>query len=163
MVPSIFFYVARDLITRVFYAHQDSTTPYHVAMLAIVVKAILDWSLVGPLGVGGISLATTLITIFNLSLLAFFLKKKIGNLGFTKLTRPLAVMLTASTACGATAYLLQHYLAAHMPSTSFIYLASSLAISCLSGLLAYGVICLVLKLEEPLALIKRSPLSRFMP
>ncbi len=44
LVPSIIFYVGRDLITRVFYAHQDSTTPYRVAMVAIVLKGLLDWA-----------------------------------------------------------------------------------------------------------------------
>lgn len=155
MVPMIFFYVARDLTTRVFYAYHDSTTPYHVAMMALVVKAILDWVLVGPLGVGGISLATTLITIFNLSLLTFFLKKKIGYLGFTQLTKPLAIMFLGSGACGTLAYFLQHWLASNYPSANFIWLFASLAVSCLTGLLAYAAICLAFRLEEPLMLLKR--------
>ncbi len=160
LVPSIFFYVARDLITRVFYAHHDSTTPYRVAMIAIFVKAVLDWVLVGQLGIGGISLATTLITVFNLSLLAFFLKRKIGSLGFTSVARPLAVMLTASAACGAAAYCLKHWLAVQFPSTSLAWLLSSLAISCLTGLAIYLAICLAMKLEEPLFLLKRLPLGK---
>jgi putative peptidoglycan lipid II flippase len=161
MVPSIFFYVARDLITRVFYAHHDSTTPYHVALMAIVVKGVLDWALVGPLGVGGISLATTFITIFNLSLLAFFLKRKIGHLGFTKLVKPLSIMLIASTACGGTAYGLKSIFALHFDQSNFMLSFASLAVSCSIGLVIYGAICTALRLEEPLMLLKRlgSPAS----
>lgn len=160
LVPSIFFYVARDLITRVFYAHHDSTTPYRVALIAIFVKAVLDWLLVGQLGIGGISLATTLITVFNLCLLTYFLKKKIGPLGFTSVARPLSVMLGASAACGATAYFLQHWLASQLPSASLPWLLSALAISCIAGLSIYLTVCVALKLEEPFFLLKRLPLAK---
>ncbi len=58
-----------------------------MAVLAIVVKAFLDWLLgvVFPLGIGGIALSTTIMTVFNLShFYPFLLRKKIGNLGATK-------------------------------------------------------------------------------
>ena len=105
-VPSIFFYVARDLVIRVFFAYQDSKTPYKIAILAIFVKFFLDWLLVVaiPLGIGGIALSTTIMTGFNLSLLSFLLRKKIGNLGATKLLQPVAIMLTASLVCGVSAF-----------------------------------------------------------
>jgi len=155
MVPSIFFYVARDLITRVFYAHQDSTTPYHVALTAIFVKAILDWSLVGPLGVGGISLATTLITIFNLSLLAYFLRRKIGALGLGRLVKPVSVMLLASAACGALAFTSSGWLASHLELGPFWKLLVSVSVSSALGLGTYALICTALRLEEVQMLVRR--------
>jgi len=155
LVPSIFFYVARDLITRVFYAHHDSRTPFHVAILAIIVKWILDWALVGPLGVAGISLATTAVTIFNLGLLSLLLRSKIGSLGYSRLTRPLAVMLTGSAAAGCTAYFSQHWLSSVLPTGPFLILITSVTMASLLGLSAYAAICLIFRLEEPLMLIKR--------
>ncbi len=155
LVPSIFFYVARDLLTRVFYAHHDSKTPYHVALLAIVVHLILDWILVGPMGIAGIALATTLVTVFNLSMLFFFLRRKIGNLGFTQLIAPLAVMLTGSAACGALAYASQPWLSAQILPGHFLGHLSSVAISCTLGLFLYAGTCLAFRLEEPLMLMKR--------
>lgn len=155
LIPSIFFYVARDLSTRVFYAHHDSKTPYYVALMAILVKALLDWILVGPLGVGGISLATSLITVFNLCLLTFFLRKKIGFLGFTKLVRPLAIMFLASGICGATAFWLERWFSTLIAAANFAGLLLSLGMSCASGLVAYAAICLLFKLDEPMMLVKR--------
>ena len=67
--------MARDLITRVYFAFQDSKTPFYVAMVAIFIKALLDWVfvIIIPLGVAGISLATSLITVFNLAFISIFL------------------------------------------------------------------------------------------
>src|SRR5262249_25505031 len=106
LVPMIFFYVGRDLITRVFYAHRDSATPYYVGMVALLLKAYLDWVLIKPLCIGGISLSTTLITVFNFSALGFLLSRKIGMLGLTKLIKPTAIMIFASACAGATTFYL---------------------------------------------------------
>ncbi len=79
LAPGIFFYLARDLITRVFYAHQDSKTPFLIALAAIVLQTVLDWLFVFQLktGIAGIALATTLVTVFNLFALTFFARKKL--------------------------------------------------------------------------------------
>lgn len=108
LIPMIFFYVARDLLTRVFYAFQDSKTPFAIAVMAILVKLFLDWLFVSvlKLGINGIALATTLITIFNLSWLFYFLRRKTGHLGTKAMVKPLVIMLTGSTFCGIACSLL---------------------------------------------------------
>ena len=108
LTPSIIIYIARDLITRVFYGFQDSKTPFLVALVAICVKAVLDWYFVMilKLGVGGISLATSLITVMNFTLLAILLRRKIGLLGFSKILKPFALMLGAAVAGGVVTYCL---------------------------------------------------------
>lgn len=76
-------YFARDSLTRVFYAFQDARTPLIVGCVAIGTKGALDWLLVVHygLGVGGITLATTLVTILNMSLLALLSRRHIQDLG----------------------------------------------------------------------------------
>ena len=64
MVP----YFARDSITRVFYAFQDSKTPLMVGLFAIFTKAVLNWLLVPKFGVGGITFSITLVTFINMLL-----------------------------------------------------------------------------------------------
>lgn len=173
LVPSIFFYVARDLITRVFYAHRDSKTPYHVGMFAIFVKALITWLLVSQLhlGLGGIALSTSLITVFNLTLLSILLRKKVGNLGAGKLVKPVTIMLLASALCGGISYYLYAMfypivlglvapmvLAAKIKTMLVIF--ASLAISCGTGLLAYLVVCYLGKLDEVKQIARRLRLAR---
>ena len=156
LAPGIFFYLARDLITRVSYAHQDSKTPFLIALAAIVLQTILDWLLVSyfKTGIAGIAIATTLVTIFNLLSLTFFARKKIGRLGTTKLIYPTAIMLTASTICGAIAWFVSNQATTIIPQ-SFIGQLISLCLSCGLGMLAYLLICFAFKLEEPSSVADR--------
>ncbi|MBS1953408.1 MAG: murein biosynthesis integral membrane protein MurJ [Cyanobacteria bacterium SZAS-4] len=160
LAPSIVIYIGRDLITRVFYAYKDSKSPYYVGMAAITLKALLDYYFVMQLhmGVGGISLATTLITVFNFSCLAFLLRRKIGSLGITKLFKPFFIMLIASGLGGiCTSYVYEWIspLILVPRSLHLIGLLCTIAITSGLGLLIYGVVCLLFKLEEPYMLLRR--------
>lgn len=171
LAPSIFFYVARDLITRVFYAMKDAKTPFRVALLAIFVKGLLDWYFVykAKLDLRGISLASTLITILNLSLLSWFLRRKIGLLGFSKLLKPLSIMLFASLICGLSSFYIVDLLSSGLPAQKLAELFSfagqafqgrllllvKIGLASFSGLLLYFFVCVWLKLEEPAMLMKR--------
>lgn len=156
LAPGIFFYLARDLITRVFYAHQDSKTPFLIALAAIVLQTGLDWLFVFQLktGIAGIALATTLVTVFNLSALTFFARKKIGRLGTTKLIYPTAIMIFASTICGALAWFVSNQTINLIPQ-NFVGQLVSLSLSCGLGLIAYLIICVLFKLEEPSSVASR--------
>jgi putative peptidoglycan lipid II flippase len=90
-------YFARDSITRVFYAFQDSKTPLMVGLLAIFIKALLNWVLVIQLnlGVGGITFAITLVTFINMTLLGLLSKKHIQDLGFKEMVIPFIKLAVA--------------------------------------------------------------------
>lgn len=74
-------YVFRDSLTRVYYSFNDSTTPFLTALCSIVLKFFLNWLLVSKLaiggGIGGITLSTSLVTLFNATILGLLIKKKI--------------------------------------------------------------------------------------
>ena len=76
---SILPYVFRDSITRVYYAYNDSKTPFAIAMSSIVLKAFLNWLLILKLqmGIAGITLSTSFVTLFNAVFLGLFISKKI--------------------------------------------------------------------------------------
>ena len=161
LVPMIFFYVARDLLTRVFYAFQDSRTPFAIAVMAILVKIFLDWLFVSVfnLGITGIALATTLITIFNLSWLFYFLRKKTGRLGTVAMLKPLAIMTTGSALCGIVSFVISSLISSQIagnlaalfngvPLINKIILAANIGIASSAGLVIYVGLCYVLKLEE---------------
>lgn len=197
LVPSIFFYLARDLVTRVFYAYHDSRSPFIVASIAIVIKYALDYLLVivvAPLlapvvyqhmsaqlpfeahgqavetakqatafaicGVGGVSLATTLMTVFNLTFLTWLMKKKIGLLGFRQLIGPAAIMLLASALCFITAFGVYRGIEQLLPTRTHLLILLNLAIASSVGMVVYLGVCLVGKLEEPRTVARRMPLIK---
>ena len=76
---SILPYVFRDSITRVYYAFNDSKTPFVVAMSSIILKAFLNWLFILKLdmGIAGITLSTSFVTLFNATVLGALIYKKI--------------------------------------------------------------------------------------
>lgn len=75
---SIIPYVFRDSITRVYYSFNDSATPFIVAFSSIVLKLILNYILITQMhfGIGGITLSTSLVTLFNACVLGILITKK---------------------------------------------------------------------------------------
>jgi peptidoglycan biosynthesis protein MviN/MurJ (putative lipid II flippase) len=136
-------------------------------MLAIGVKALLDWLFVVVLnwGIEGISLATTLITVFNLSLLTFALRRKIGNLGFRQLMPPLTVMFTATVACAAatigvySGLIRALHASVEHPIGTLEHLVV-IGVASIIGLLIYVGICLLFKLDEPTMFARRLPIMK---
>lgn len=76
---SIIPYVFRDSITRVYYSFNDSRTPFLVAFTSIVLKFILNvlFIKIWHMGIGGITLSTSLVTLFNACVLGYLMKNKI--------------------------------------------------------------------------------------
>ena len=76
---SILPYVFRDSVTRVYYAYNDSKTPFLIATSTILLKAFLNWLLILKfnMGIAGITLSTSLITLFNATMLGLFIHKRI--------------------------------------------------------------------------------------
>lgn len=76
---SIIPYVFRDSITRVYYSFNDSKTPFTVAFSSIVLKLLLNLVLISKMnfGIGGITLSTSLVTLFNAVVLGVLISRKI--------------------------------------------------------------------------------------
>lgn len=68
----------RDLITRAFYALEDTKTPVNLGVVTIVLYVLFVVSLMPFLDHGGIALASSLAALANTFLLGYFLKRKVG-------------------------------------------------------------------------------------
>lgn len=148
-------YFARDSITRVFYAFQDSRTPLMVGLLAIGVKAVLNWLLVTQLhlGVGGITAAITLVTFINMTLLGILSKKHIPDLGFAEMVLPFGKLAMAGVlmmaACFGSQWLLQLTpLTQGLPVAPALWEYGRIALAAAVGIGVYVLVTLQLKVSE---------------
>lgn len=93
---SIIPYVFRDSITRVYYSFNDSKTPFIVAFSSVVLKVLLNFLFITKfgMGIGGITLSTSFVTLFNAVVLGYFIKSKI-KLDYRELFKNLGKMLLA--------------------------------------------------------------------
>ena len=76
---SILPYVFRDSITRVYYAYDDAKAPFIVATSSILLKVLFNYLFINVMGmqIGGITLSTSLVTLYNAVGLGILMHKKI--------------------------------------------------------------------------------------
>jgi len=111
---SILPYVFRDSITRVYYSFNDSKTPFVVAFSSIVLKYLLNVLFITILGmgIGGITLSTSLVTLFNALVLGVLIQKKL-DMNYKELFGNLGKMIIAGVisfaCCFVTVKLIGYY------------------------------------------------------
>lgn len=69
------------VIVPAYYSLKDTKTPAMIGIYAMLLNVALNLVLMGPLQHGGLALATSLSALFNVLLLIFFLKKRLGRIG----------------------------------------------------------------------------------
>ena len=74
------FVSVNTLLNRAFYSIRKSWLPLVVGVINLALNAGLDWALYKPLGVGGITLSTSLVSVFNCVVLFILLWPRIGGL-----------------------------------------------------------------------------------
>lgn len=78
---SLIFYAFRDLLVRVFYAMNNAKIPFYTSIFSIVSISLFSWLFIKYLNIGviGLTLAVSTVTIINTFILAGILSYKLGN------------------------------------------------------------------------------------
>jgi putative peptidoglycan lipid II flippase len=141
------------MFNRGFQSLQRPWLPLYVGLLNLGLNALLDWVLLGPLGVAGITLSTSIVSIFNLVLLVWLLRRTIGAIDGRRIARAAggaAVGAAALAAVSGGLWYALHWFA----GLGFLPLLLSVGLSVFAGGLVYLRISKVLGLEE-LAAVRR--------
>ena len=112
----------KALLTRIFYALQDTKTPMINSVYALVSNVILNLILVRFLDHNGLALATSITTTVTAGLLLYELRKKIGPLGLSAMIESSVKILASSVAMGIVVYILYHSVVVGLEPTRFVEL-----------------------------------------
>lgn len=132
----------RQIISRVYYAIQDTKTPMINASIGMVINIVLNIILSRYLGIGGLALATSISAIVTTSLLFISLRKKLGPLGMRRIIISFLKILFASLVMGGLTKLSFNYL-----TTSFSQNISLLLAICIGGG-SYFLIIFFMRIED---------------
>jgi len=88
------------IVAQAFYSLQDTKTPVRIAVAALAMNIALSMALMGPLGHGGLALATSLAAMLNLGLLTAALRKKIGRMDGRQILKSLLKIVPTSAVMG---------------------------------------------------------------
>jgi putative peptidoglycan lipid II flippase len=138
----------REILSKAFFAVQDTKTPMINAGIAVLLNIILNVILSKFLGLGGLALATSISAILCSFLLFISLKRKIGLFKIKKMVISLFKVSIASVAMALTSKII------YMSLLDNISGSSALLLSIGVGIFSYLVVLLVLKIEELNSLIK---------
>ena len=144
---SIIPYMARDTITRIFYAFDDSKTPFIVAMCSVAIKILMNAIFVKICGIGGIMLSTTIVTIFNATMLSLlFLRKKV-SLEYKGFIVPLIKMMVATAFSAGICLGINHLFMLHYPNVTWLTTFIKLGIMFVTGGIGYFLFAIILRLS----------------
>ncbi|HBG01454.1 MAG TPA: murein biosynthesis integral membrane protein MurJ, partial [Firmicutes bacterium] len=93
----------RAILTRAFYALQDTKTPMINASIAVVLNIALNLILSRYLGLGGLALASSIAATVSVFLLFGALRRKIGSFGLQEIGRSLAKICLVAVLMGFVA------------------------------------------------------------
>lgn len=132
----------RQVLSRPFYAMQDTKTPMVNATIGVIVNIVLNIVLSKYLGIGGLALATSISAIFISILLLISLRKKIGPFGMKQISISFLKILLASLVMGGLAKLSFNYLTASLSQNLSLIIAIGV------GAISYFVIIYFMKIED---------------
>ena len=140
-------YMARDTVTRIFYSFDDSKTPFIVAICSVAIKILMNAIFVKIYGIGGIMLSTTLVTIFNATMLSLLILRKKVSLDYKGFISPLAKMtimtlITAGICLGINVLYMNMY-----PEATWLMTFIKLAVLFAVGGICYFILAILFKLS----------------
>ena len=145
-------YVFRDSITRIFYSFNDSKTPFLVAFSSIILKFILNSLFIEKLGIAAITLSTSLVTLFNASLLGIILLKRI-NLDYKIYFKNIFKMLIAAILAFSINFVIYKYWSCD--ANSWIMLAVKTFSIFIFSMTLYVIFAAIFKIEYVGELLER--------
>lgn len=100
----LFAYCGVKMTVPAFYAMKDMKTPIKIGFGAMGVNIVLNLILMWPLKEKGLALSTAVASMFNLAMLLYFLRKKLGPLNLRALGRASLRILLISLLMGVLAW-----------------------------------------------------------
>lgn len=145
---SLFAQATIPLLTRMFYARDNSRTPFYIGMVSVAVDIMLALWLSKTMGVAGLALAFSAANIVNFILLWLVLRFDLGGLDESKIVISVAKFSAAGLAAGLVAQQMKAVVWPFIDMTRLWGVFAQGAVAGLLGLVAYFIICVLLKSEE---------------
>lgn len=142
-VLGVFAFAWRNFLVRVFYSLQDTQSPMWIGAVSVAVNIVLDVVLAPAMGVGGLTLATSISGFVGAFLMLVRLRRKLGRFGFATTLVQVCKMLFAACLAGAITVVVNG--SVQLASGSLIL---RLVCATGAGLLVYVGLVLLLKVEE---------------
>lgn len=128
------------LLVAAFFSMHDTVTPVKTAFMAVAANIILSVILMWPMKLGGLALATSISTSFNLVNLFMCLRRRIGDFGTRMIVDSFLRVLLASIVMGVVLKVFM----IRMPPFGLKELSAAITL----GITAFAVSCYLFEVKE---------------
>lgn len=137
------------LISRVYYAMQDTKTPLYASMVALILTVGLSFVLSEWYGVVGLAMAQSIVIALETMVLTSILQRRLGQIGLKEIWRGLYRMLIAGSIMAGAVYLMvSRAMPLYKADVGFAVVGPKFFTIFFVGLLAYMIPCYLLNLRE---------------
>ena len=144
----LLFYLARDVLVRVFYALGDGETPFRISIINIFLNAILDFLLVKAFAAPGLVMATIGVNIVSMLIFLWLLNKRLNGLPLLEWSKSLLGLSIATILASAVSYSVSYGWEKYLGNSSLVLLLSQLTVASLVAVIVFFVAIIPLKLPE---------------
>lgn len=153
---SIVFTSLYFLISRVFYAMQDTKTPLFVSFASVALNIGLSYYLSRSMGIVGLALASSIVAGLETLILGGLLRHRLGNIGEKSILSSLVRMSIAGVVMAfAVRYTIQELLPLYSGDLGFTTIAPKFIIIMLVATVSYLIPCYLLRLHEAKTMVHR--------
>ncbi len=167
LVVAIFFRAIFHLVSRSFYAQQDTRTPLLVSIAAIALNIVLATTFVMPwgldMGVYGLALAQTIVATFEVLTLIFILNLRMKNMFDITFFVALVYMLASAVLTAAFTYFAIKLLPLRLSDVGFFSLTPKFALIVMLSLGFYIFVSRLFNLAEAKAVTDKISSIVFKP
>ncbi len=151
----MFFYLARDVLVRVFYALGDGNTPFQISVANIFLNILLDYLLVNAFQTPGLVMATIGVNIVSLVILLAILHRRLHGLPLLAWGGLLAGLSGCAAIAGLAAWGVSGAWERWLGSESFLLLCLQLGVASGVAIALFGGLAFLLRLPELDLLVER--------
>ncbi|HTX21764.1 MAG TPA: murein biosynthesis integral membrane protein MurJ [Candidatus Aquilonibacter sp.] len=148
LAPGLVAFSTVNILARAFYALGDTKTPMKISIACLALNLILAGALVEPLRQGGLGIANTVTSIFNVGLLTFWLRKKMGQLEMESLQKTFLPLALAVIAAGIVAWFGWQMWESKIGHATIALKIGAVFVPATGAGLVYGIIALAFKVPE---------------
>ena len=144
----LLFYLARDVLVRVFYALGDGETPFRISIINIFLNAILDFLLVNAFAAPGLVMATIGVNIVSMAIFLWLLNRRLGGLPLLSWGKSLLGLFIATVLASAASYGISYGWEQYFGNSNLFLLLLQLAIASFVAVVIFFIAILPLQLPE---------------
>lgn len=155
--PAVWAYSLNHVLTRAYYAHQDTLTPMRIAIGMVLLNIVLNFTLIWPLREAGLAFATATSAIVQCILLTLLAKHKLNVSPFNRET---ILGFGATIVCAAlmgAAVLATAYAMRMLTSEHYIMILLRLIACVVAGAGVFAASARAMRLPELRWLMQRAP------